>query len=89
MLIALRERLNHIGVELFFDEGVAEYIAIKGEEIGFGARPISRLIVSEIENKITDILLNNKYENLKIFIRLTKDELTFESKHQEALANNA
>ena len=89
MLIALRERLNHIGVELFFDEGVAEYIAIKGEEIGFGARPISRLIVSEIENKITDILLNNKYENLKIFIRLTGDELTFESKHQEALANNA
>ena len=88
MMIKLKERLNHIGVELHFDNAVSDYIAKKGEEIGFGARPISRLIVNEIENKITDILLNNKYENLKISIGVSDEKLIFESKHQEALANN-
>ena len=88
MLLALKERLSHIGVELFFTDAVCGYIADKGEEIGFGARPISRLIVNEIENQITDILLNNKYENLKIYIDVYDGILIFKNKHQEPIVNN-
>ena len=89
MLINLQERLNHIGVALFFEPEICTYIAKKGEEIGFGARPISRLIVNEIENKLTDILLNNKYENLKISIKLENENLIFSSKHQQTISNKA
>ncbi len=88
MLSSLETRLSHIGVELSFSSETCSYIAKKGEEAGFGARPISRLIVNEIENKITDILLNNRYENLKISIGVKDGALDFEAKHQEQLINN-
>ena len=88
-LTELRDRLNHIGVSLEFTPDVCDYIADKGEEVGFGARPISRLLVNEIENKLTDILLNNKYENLRIFIDLKADSLIFEKRHQEVAVNNS
>ncbi|MBE6537770.1 MAG: ATP-dependent Clp protease ATP-binding subunit [Ruminococcaceae bacterium] len=87
-LMGLKERLNHIGVELTFTDEVCSYIAYKGEEAGFGARPIGRLIVNEIENKVTDILLYNKYENLKIFIGVEDGCLVFESNHNEPAVNN-
>lgn len=89
LLCSLKERLNHIGVEFSFTDEVCAYIARKGEESGFGARPISRLIVSEVENKITEILLNHKYENLKIKVSVNGDALDFESKNQEPLIYNA
>ena len=86
-LSELKGRLNHIGVELDFNSEVCTYIAEKGEEAGFGARPIARLIVNEIENKLTDILLNNKYENLKIFIGVKDNALFFESRYQASMIN--
>lgn len=87
-LNVLKERLNHIGVDLNFTEDVCTYIANKGEESGFGARPISRIIINEIENKVTQILLNNKYENLKIGIEVNSRELVFKSRHQDVMVNN-
>ena len=89
MMIELQDRLKHIGVELSFKSAVCDYIASKGEESGFGARPISRLIVNEVENKLTEILLNNKYENLKISVDVKDDILVFESMHQQPVVNNA
>lgn len=89
MLRGLRDRLSHIGVELLYTDDVCTYIAKKGEEAGFGARPISRLIVNEVENKITDILLNNRYENLKISVDIKDGSLDFDARYQEPVINNA
>ena len=47
-----------------YDEGVVEYIlAIVKTEKEFGARPIMRAIQDEIEDKITDAILENDYED--------------------------
>ena len=59
----LSERVKEIGNTLTFDEGVAEYIFNKIEpEKEYGARPIGRAIQKEIENAITDYILDNDCE---------------------------
>lgn len=64
----LQKRLNKIGYDLKYDEYVIDYILnIIKEEKEYGARPIMRAIQDEIEDKITDLLLEKDYENGYIF----------------------
>lgn len=59
-----QKRLNNIKYEIDWDENVINYIhgeSIKQKE--YGARPIIRLIQDNIEDKITDLMLQEEYEN--------------------------
>lgn len=84
----LKHRLSAIGVTLDYSDDVCRYIAEKGEISGFGARPLSRIITNEIENKITSILIKEKYKNLKISLRTNSDgKITVEYQNQIYLTN--
>ena len=85
MLKKLKETLLSIGVAFEYSKEVAVYIAKKGSVAGFGARPISRLITTEIENEITDILLKNNYENLTIIADIKNEKPNFELKYKSAV----
>ena len=85
MLDKLAARLEKIGVKLIYTDDVSAYIAKKGVQTGFGARPLSRLITNKIENEITNILINNKYDDLKIKIEISDGELNFDAKHQAGI----
>lgn len=64
----LVKRINDIGYDFKYDDKVVEYIhskAIKEKE--FGARPIIRLVQNLIEDKITDVMLENNYEKGYVF----------------------
>jgi len=57
------KRLKEIKYELKYDDSVVSYIhgqALKQKE--YGARPIIRLIQNNLEDKITDMILENDYE---------------------------
>lgn len=68
----LSERLKNIGVNIECDEAVYDHIAsIAVEEKGFGARPLNRLIVSEVENKVADMIVRHQLlsgESIRITI---------------------
>jgi len=56
-------RLNNINYNLIYSDNVVDLIhieAVKKKE--FGARPIIRLIQDNIEDKITELMLENDYE---------------------------
>lgn len=56
-------RLNNINYNIIYSDDVVDYIhveAVKKKE--FGARPIIRLIQDNIEDKITDLMLENDYQ---------------------------
>ena len=58
------KRLNEIEFNLEYNDEVIDYLfklAIKEKE--YGARPILRLIQNHIEDEITDLMLQNEYEN--------------------------
>ena len=64
----LAKRIDELGYGFHYEDSLVDYIhskAIKEKE--FGARPIIRLVQNIIEDKITDILLENNYEKGYIF----------------------
>ena len=64
----LNNNIKSIGYDMSYDDDVVEYILnIVKDEKEFGARPIMRAIQDNIENKITDSLLESDYEGGYIF----------------------
>lgn len=58
----LQKRMGEIGYMLEYGEDTVDYILdIVKEQKEFGARPVVRAIQDEIEDKITDLLLENNY----------------------------
>lgn len=69
------KRLNELTYNLTYTEEVVDYLhslAIKQKE--YGARPIIRLIQDKIEDQITDLMLNNEYNENYTFIATYEDE---------------
>lgn len=57
----LSQRLLGTGVDIQTDEDVYAFLSKKAAiSRGFGARPLNRLIVSEIENKIADMIVKGE-----------------------------
>lgn len=68
-------RLNELKFNLTFTTEVVDYLhklAIEKKE--YGARPIIRLIQDKIEDQITDLMLNNEYNENYTFIATYEDE---------------
>lgn len=64
----LSKRINNIGYNFEYDENVLDFILEKiKDDSEFGARPIMRAIQDNIEDKITDALLERDYEQGYIF----------------------
>lgn len=64
----LAKRIDELGYGFHYEDSLVDYIhskAIKEKE--FGARPIIRLVQNLIEDKITDVMLENNYEKGYIF----------------------
>ena len=57
----LQDRLSESQIELQIDEEIYSFISEHAAKSkGFGARPLNRLIVSEIENKIADMIVKQE-----------------------------
>lgn len=64
----LSKRINNIGYNFEYDENVLDFILERiKDESEFGARPIMRAIQDTIEDKITDVLIEQEYEQGYMF----------------------
>ena len=64
----LNKRLNNIEYSIEYTDDVVDYIHAKAvKEKGLGARPIIRLIQTNIEDKITELMLTNDYDPQHVF----------------------
>ena len=54
----ITERLKNNGIDINVDDSVYYFLAEKGKEKGFGARPLNRLITSKIENKLASMMVD-------------------------------
>ncbi len=68
----IEARLSLIGITLKTDEEVYDILASEAADThGFGARPLNRIILSKIENKIAEMIVSNKIstgEEIVVFI---------------------
>lgn len=78
-LIDLIEGLKEKGITLHLNDEAKEFLADKGYDEKFGARPLLRTITSELEDPITDLLISkNDVENIYVSVKETdgKKELS-------------
>ena len=78
-------RLRSEGIELVYDSGVPEYFARRSKSSGFGARPLTRMIVNEIENPVSQLLIAEGEERIRrIEIALRDGKITvLQGEHAE------
>ena len=63
LLDDLTERCRNGGVDIVFDDSVAELITEAGTDIQYGARPLRRALTSCVEDKLAEMYLLDKFSH--------------------------
>ena len=80
MLKTLKNRVHDMGIELSFDDSAIEKIADEGFDPVYGARPLRRAIQSEIEDKLSEEMLDGRITSGNKYIcKHTDDGFVFDS----------
>ncbi|MCP3920978.1 MAG: ATP-dependent Clp protease ATP-binding subunit ClpA [Desulfobacterales bacterium] len=78
-----RDQLKEKSIKLSLSKPARKYLAEKGYDKNYGARPLGRLIQSEIKDKLVDQVLFGKLSNGgKVNIGFRSGELTFSVKEK-------
>lgn len=77
----LEDRVKNVGYSISYDDNVIDFLLnrIKDEK-EYGARPIIRTIRDNIENKITDLIIDNFNPNVIFSITVDGDEIKVEER---------
>lgn len=59
----LHQRMESIGYKLQIDDDAKRYVAEKGYDVQFGARPLKRSIQSNLEDGLAELILNEEPQN--------------------------
>ena len=81
-LRSLFKRVNELGYQIQISDKAKEFVATKGYDVQFGARPLKRAIQTYIEDGVCELLLGGTLEEgatISIGKNPNKDELTFKS----------
>ena len=79
-LKGLYKRMEQIGYRIDLSEEAKEFVATKGYDVQFGARPLKRAIQNYIEDGISDIIVNGNLplgSVIHITLHENKNELAF------------
>ena len=77
-LKALYQRIEQMGYHIDLTDEAKEFVASKGYDVQFGARPLKRAIQNYIEDGISDLIVNGNLEpGSTIHIALNENELAF------------
>ena len=79
MLNSIGGRLKKNNIALEFNEKCKKYLLDKGVNVEYGARPLRRILTKEIEDKLSEELLEGKVRvGDKILVSVKEEELIFE-----------
>ncbi len=79
-LAGLFKRIDNLGYHLEITDVAKEFVAKKGYDVQFGARPLKRAIQNYIEDGICECILGGEFktgETIYIDKHPEKEELTF------------
>jgi ATP-dependent Clp protease ATP-binding subunit ClpC len=81
------EQLKTKGVTLELTDAALDWIGEKGYDPLFGARPLRRVIQSEIEDRLSEAVLEDRFkEGDKVKVDVQNDEIVLENISEPALA---
>ncbi len=79
-LVGLLKRINELGYNMEITESAKEFVATKGYDVQFGARPLKRAIQTYIEDGVCERILSGELKEgatIKIDKLESRDELSF------------
>ncbi len=80
MLKTLKNRVHDMGIELSFDDSAIEKISDEGFDPVYGARPLRRAIQSQIEDKLSEEMLDGRITSGNKYVcKHTDDGFVFDS----------
>jgi ATP-dependent Clp protease ATP-binding subunit ClpC len=80
MLGAVAERLKELGINIQFDEEAEAFLAKKGVDLTYGARPLRRTITKIVEDKLSEeILKGNVKKQDTVLVTIEEGEVTFKN----------
>ncbi len=75
-LIQTEKRLAEKKIYLSFEDKIKKYLAEKGYDVNYGARPLKRVIQNELLDKLSLLIIEGKIkEGQKVKISLNKNEI--------------
>ena len=80
-LKGLFKRVHELGYEMEITDEAKEYVAMKGYDVQFGARPLKRAIQNHIEDGLSELILSGEIkagDTIKISKEKDKDKLKFD-----------
>ena len=80
-LKGLFKRLHELGYEMEITDEAKEYVATKGYDVQFGARPLKRAIQNHIEDGLSELILSGEIkagDTIKISKEKDNDKLKFD-----------
>ena len=86
-LRGLIKRVGDMGYEIQITDKAKEFVATKGYDVQFGARPLKRAIQTYVEDGVCELLLGGslkKGDTISIGKSPNKDELTFKATSPES-----
>ncbi len=76
LLTDSRNRLGAKNIEIEFTDAVVDWLAERGHQPEFGARPLRRTIQREIDDRLADLLIEERlHDGEKVTVVVTDDEL--------------
>lgn len=84
MLNNLNKKLKERGINMKFTESALKFLVEKGTSPEYGARPLKRLIQTEIEDKLTDGLLSGEIDDKNIIVATDEKGLVFKLNKQDS-----
>ena len=81
-LKGLTKRIKELGYNLEISDKAKEFVATKGYDVQFGARPLKRAIQNYIEDGVCELLLDGKLnsgDTIHVDKNEDKEELTFKN----------
>jgi ATP-dependent Clp protease ATP-binding subunit ClpC len=75
-LKGLYSRVENIGYKLVIDEDAKKFVATKGYDVQFGARPLKRAIQNNLEDGISELILGSEMaagDTIKVSYDIEKD----------------
>ncbi|GAA0503405.1 ATPase AAA [Saccharopolyspora subtropica] len=86
LLRRTEQRLRDMGIAVEFDDAAVAWIAERGYRPEFGARPLRRAIEREVDDRISDLILDGGLEaGSRLRIGTADGELTFQVDHAVAV----
>ena len=77
LLSGFAKRAEENNIELTFEDSVIDFVADKGYDQVFGARPLKRAIQSNIEDKLAEAMLSGKITSGKVAVAYEDGEVVF------------